>query len=745
MHTKGWLSLGFLMLLALFGVFCVSAQTQTSEQLDLERIRRATVFIMQVRNVGTNFIVTCVGSGTLVSRNGLILTNAHNVLTNADCPGDVLIISLSIRSDEPPVPKYRAEVVQANAGIDLALLRITRQLDGRLVQSDNLALPFVELADSSMVTLDQTIAVVGYPGVGDDPVTVEVGVVSGFTTEPSYTADKSWIKTSASIRGTMSGGGAYNRDSQLIGIPTTAPVTRQDFATRCVAIQDTNADGLVNNNDVCIPIGGFINALRPSNFARPLLRAAVLGLSVEKLTASETQFRTLGVPRFRRLFFSPAVVDNMPTTVIRSLPTSSNSLYLFFDYENMTPETIYELRVTVDGVPNQTLSLAPVRWGGGERGLWYIGTSEQPLANGIYEFALVVNGVTSETRRLVVGGAPESEPIFTNIVFGLEDTQGNVLGNGYVLPTGPTASARFVYRNIPDGTEWTQIWYYNGGEVVRIPGAWNLGESGSTTVRIQPTTGLQPGQYRLELYLGTNLAATADFVIAGVQSGAFPQVFTDVHFASALSPSEALTASPVTNLPNRIDTLYTLFDWQRIAQGTYWTMRWSVDGDVFYQQTVPWSTADTGENFLTQLSGTLGIPDGTYKMDLLVNNFQLVSTQAQVGIGQLPIDRFSRASGVQFRGQILDANTGKGIPGVTFILISANFSVREFVWDQNQIYALAVTDRNGRFQIDRPLEFGAPYSVMVATEGYLPVSVDGVRVTPETPNPLEIVIELTRG
>jgi hypothetical protein len=83
---------------------------------------------------------------------------------------------------------------------------------------------------------------------------------------------------------------------------------------------------------------------------------------------------------------------------------------------------------------------------------------------------------------------------------------------------------------------------------------------------------------------------------------------------------------------------------------------------------------------------------------------------------------------------------------VTFVLISEEFSVSDFItaWDEDQVYALAITDRSGRFQIDRLLQFDAPYSVYIVAEGFLPVAADGVVVTEETDNPLEIVIPLSR-
>jgi S1-C subfamily serine protease len=726
----------------------LQAQTTT---IDLERIQRATVFIMQAQNIGSDLIVNCVGSGTIVSRDGLILTNAHNTVQGPGCQGETLVIAFNIRLDEPPVPKYRAEIIQSSTGLDLALLRITQQLDGRLIEPGSLALPFVELGDSSQVNLDDTITAVGFPGIGNDTIStgVQRGTVVGFVAEPSGGA-KSWIKTSISIPGTMSGAGAYDEESRLIGIPTTAPVTVQTIGSTCQPIQDTNRDGLVDTRDVCIPISSTINALRPSNFARPLLLAASLGLQVETLNAGNFQAGSTGSPTFRRIFFSPAVNEaGLPTTVIRSLPAGSNSLYLFFDYENMRPDTVYELRVTTDGIPNSTFSLAPVRWSGGERGLWYIGSSGQPWPNGIYEFTLLADGAAADTARLVIGGAPENTPVMSDLVFGVLDQRGNVLGNGYVLAASNIANARFIYRNMQDGVEWTAVWYFNGAEVRRDTNTWSDGPEGTKTIGIEDPNGLLPGTYRLEVYVEGRLAVTSDFIIAGAQQGAFPEIFTDAHFTSADSPEEARTAAPISSFANTIDALYAMFDWQRIAPGTLWTLRWSVDENILFEQTTPWSTAENGENFLMRLSGTSGVPDGTYRVDLLVNGILMGTTEAQVGIGQLPIDRFANASGVQLRGQILDADTNQGVPGVTFVVISEDFSVEDFVWNEAQIYAMAVTDRNGRFQLDRPLELSigeatVPYSVLIAADGYLPITADGFLVTPETENPLDLTIYLTR-
>jgi S1-C subfamily serine protease len=741
------------LLFCLLLFLCVAVSAQ--DGFDVERIQRATVFIMQTQSVGDNLVITCVGSGTIVSRDGLILTNAHNTVPNANCPGETIIIALNVRPGEPPIASYQADTVQSDPGLDLALLRISRQIDGQLVERSSLALPFVELGNSDAVELDETITVVGYPGIGDDPIVLERGTISGFAAEPSG-GDRSWLKTSANIRATMSGGGAFNQNGELIGVPTTAPLSSDSPAATCANVQDSNDDGLINDDDICISIGGFINLLRPSSFARPLLRAAQLNLQVEVPSQGQTPTTLLPVadpPRFRYLGFAPSVNEaGMPTTIIRSLPAGSDSLYLFFDYENMTAETVYELRVNTNGIPNPNFSLSPVRWSGGQRGLWYVGSSGQPFPNGTYDFTLFINGIAEGNARLIVGESSDTSPQFGDIVFGLLDLDGNVTGTGFVLPTGTTANARFLYRNMTPGLPWAAIWYYEGAEVQRTPAdtVWLEadGANGNKTISVQDQTGLPPGSYRLELYVEGRLSAVSDFTLAGGQDGNFARIFTNTRFTTAGSFQEAQSAAPINTFSAGITTIYALFDWQLIASGTLWRVDWSVDGELFYSQTQPWTGAQTGENFAMRLSSPGGLPDGSYQIDLFIGALPFDTAEARVGIGQLPIDQFADPEGIVMRGRVIDAVSREGIAGVSVLLVSEDFSVSEFTaaWVQSQLFATATTDRNGNFQIDRPLAREAPYSILFLADGYLPVTADGVEITDEThPDdaPIEYVVELT--
>src|SRR5207248_2429175 len=120
-----------------------------------------------------------------------------------------------------------------------------------------------------------------------------------------------WIKTTAIIPGSMSGGGAYSKDGKLIGIPTVEPVRASggnvSSITNCRRIQDSNGDGHIDDRDTCIPVSGFVNALRPSRLARGLVLAAQLGIAPSVQGGTQTGGTPTDPPSFSRLFFSPGV------------------------------------------------------------------------------------------------------------------------------------------------------------------------------------------------------------------------------------------------------------------------------------------------------------------------------------------------------------------------------------------------------------------------------------------------------
>ena len=193
----------------------------------------ATVQIFGLRTAGDPESAYGWGSGTLISADGLILTNAHvakpsagGLAIQAQDPTpsvDPAGLLVAIVEDEasPAVPRYYASVVAADGYLDAALIRIDRSLDGTPIAPGSLNLPFLQIGDSDVVRAGDALTVVGFPGIGGNTVSLSSGQVSGFLGDPRL-GDRAWIKTDAVVSQGNSGGLAANDADELVGLPTMA-------------------------------------------------------------------------------------------------------------------------------------------------------------------------------------------------------------------------------------------------------------------------------------------------------------------------------------------------------------------------------------------------------------------------------------------------------------------------------------------------------------------------------------------
>lgn len=245
------------------------------------------------------------GSGSIISPDGLILTNAHVVLSDEYYQVQQLVIDLTLAPDQSPQPAYLAEVIQADASLDIAVIRIVADLDGNPVNAASLNLPAVSLGDSDQLQLGDPLTILGYPGIGGETITLTSGEVSGFTADRSY-GNRAFIKTSAAIAGGNSGGLTANEQGELVGIPTQVGYGGEGEVVDCRALADTNGDGVINELDNCIPTGGFINALRPIKLALPLIEAARRGeVSIIQGPTPQAQVAPSGNVLFQDDFSDP--------------------------------------------------------------------------------------------------------------------------------------------------------------------------------------------------------------------------------------------------------------------------------------------------------------------------------------------------------------------------------------------------------------------------------------------------------
>jgi len=214
------------------------------------------------------------GSGSIISPEGLILTNAHVALPEfGHDPSRIsLLILTTEQEDQPPRPRFLAKVVQADRDLDLAVLRITHDVEGRPLSATELNLPYLPLGRAEDLRLGDELVILGYPGIGGDTITLTKGEVAGFVEDPPY-GPRAFIKTAATLAGGNSGGAALNAQGELVAVPTLLGAGSTEVVD-CRVLVDTNHDGVVDERDSCVPIGGFLNALRPVDLALPLIEAA---------------------------------------------------------------------------------------------------------------------------------------------------------------------------------------------------------------------------------------------------------------------------------------------------------------------------------------------------------------------------------------------------------------------------------------------------------------------------------------
>ena len=330
------------------------------------------------------------GSGTILTKSGLILTNAHVAAPTAQGASqapDALAVAITQSEDKPPVLSYLAELKAADGYLDLAVIQIVSTMDGSKIDPNSLNLQYVELGEPANVHVGDGLFVFGFPGIGGDTVTFTQGIVSGFASDEQV-GDRAWMKTDATIAGGNSGGLAADGSGHIIGIPTSLGAVGSGMD--CPPHQDTNGDGKLDDQDICVPVANFIADVRPINFAEPLIQAAESGREYASPyrmpgTVTETGTGKEAWSNFSWLDTNASDQSNCKNTgnTIDSYSADALCIWSYFDYSGMTKgEQVRELWFHGDkNVGDFTYS-----WEEGENGSigTFLGNGGDPIPQGTY-------------------------------------------------------------------------------------------------------------------------------------------------------------------------------------------------------------------------------------------------------------------------------------------------------------------------------------------------------------------------
>ncbi|WP_084100371.1 FHA domain-containing protein [Nocardioides luteus] len=206
----------------------------TKEELNVAQ--SATVWITYAPTEDT----IAMGSGSIVSKDGKILTNAH-VADPAKIPeyaakGEVSPDYVNIHLTNPAEgykvgePDYVAKVIESDGEVDSAVVQIVADGEGNAVDPSSLDLPTIALGDSDAVDRGDFIATIGFPmlpkesfvdkeGALFQPPTVAEGNVATILSFEGE--ERAVFDVTARISSGNSGGAAVNDDGELVGVPTS--------------------------------------------------------------------------------------------------------------------------------------------------------------------------------------------------------------------------------------------------------------------------------------------------------------------------------------------------------------------------------------------------------------------------------------------------------------------------------------------------------------------------------------------
>ncbi|NLP00412.1 MAG: trypsin-like serine protease [Clostridiaceae bacterium] len=185
---------------------------------NLQKVSKSTI---KLYTLDDDFNVIAMGSGTIINKEGYILTNFHCVGENGRLYNSEGYVAIAITDDVKKniQPQYLAQYRSGVDYLDLAVVKIVSDLNWNTVSAADLNLSPVAITDSDSVELGDIINILGYPGVGGETITFTAGHVSGFVDDDGD-SEIDWIKTDAVVNHGNSGGTAINNKGEMIGVPT---------------------------------------------------------------------------------------------------------------------------------------------------------------------------------------------------------------------------------------------------------------------------------------------------------------------------------------------------------------------------------------------------------------------------------------------------------------------------------------------------------------------------------------------
>lgn len=469
------LAITFLVLIA------TAFSVQPASALDRDGVSSALRATVQVIVPDNDFEMFSLGSGTVMTNQGLILTNFHvvqgdrdNGLMNDDALVGIAVIPPDLRGES--ILKYFGLVVKTDEELDLALVQIVALVDDpEAPLPANLGLTPIAYGNSDELMISDEINMFGFPGLGGNTATYTKGIVSGFLDE-DRDGNFEWIKTDAELNHGNSGGLATDGAGRFIGVPTAGMT------------DDVGKIGMVRTGNMAL---GFVN----SYFPNPVGNGAQI-----------TQVRYAEAVNRRGEPLNPAVKFAAGTT----------DLYAVFDYVGLEDGKDMTFVWYRDGFE---IMRDPLVWDGGADGnSWSSIYNDNGLDEGFTEFEIIFDGTSLYRGGVMVGEGSGPQPVNLNpaidvITFAEDIANDEPVNVGDTFSDVDVVYAFFDYSGMSNGAAWTTRWFLDDAMVLEDDYIWDAGEAGANYVSLSHPDGLPVGRYTLEIDIEGELAQSGSFTV----------------------------------------------------------------------------------------------------------------------------------------------------------------------------------------------------------------------------------------
>lgn len=201
-------------ILSSFVVVCALAANIPFVSAQNDEIISETVKIISYDLTSNGHVIEkSLASGTLISKDGLVLTNHHVVVDENDDSYEAFAVCTVTDTQEKPDCLFTASLVAKEKSTDMAVIKInpTDVLGNSIPE-----FRFLNYKDKVLPAISDKIEITGFPGIGGETLTNTEGQISGYEEREGITH----LKTDATISAGNSGGTAKDKNGNFIGVPS---------------------------------------------------------------------------------------------------------------------------------------------------------------------------------------------------------------------------------------------------------------------------------------------------------------------------------------------------------------------------------------------------------------------------------------------------------------------------------------------------------------------------------------------